>query len=68
MPGGHGVTIRRLYVFLRTRAYTHAHAHARTHARTPRMSLSPFLSRAPRGGVTRQDVVLTDLQALLDCQ
>ncbi len=23
---------------------------------------------APRGGVTRQGVVLTDLQSLLDCQ
>jgi hypothetical protein len=27
-----------------------------------------LLSRAPRGGVTRQGVVLTDLQSLLDCQ
>jgi|LauGreDrversion4_2_1035121.scaffolds.fasta_scaffold3041918_1 hypothetical protein len=26
------------------------------------------LSRAPRGGVTRQGVVLTDLQSPLDCQ
>ena len=26
------------------------------------------LSRAPRGGVTRQGVVLTDLHSLLDCQ
>jgi hypothetical protein len=25
-------------------------------------------ARAPRGGVTRQDVVLTDLQSLRDCQ
>jgi hypothetical protein len=25
-------------------------------------------ARAPRGGVTRQGVVLTDLQSLLDCQ
>jgi hypothetical protein len=25
-------------------------------------------NRAPRGGVTRQGVVLTDLQSLLDCQ
>ena len=25
-------------------------------------------ARAPRGGVTRQDVVLTDLQSLCDCQ
>ena len=27
-----------------------------------------LLTRAPRGGVTRQDVVLTDLQPLRDCQ
>ncbi len=25
-------------------------------------------ARAPRGGVTRQGVVLTDFQSLLDCQ
>jgi len=26
-----------------------------------------MLARAPRGGVTRQGVVLTDLQSLLNC-
>jgi hypothetical protein len=33
-------------------------------------SLSPPYAgaRAPRGGVTRQRVVLTDLQSLVDCQ
>jgi hypothetical protein len=31
-------------------------------------SLSHAGPRAPRGGVTRQGVLLTDLQSLLDCQ
>ena len=32
------------------------------------LSLSLAISFSPRGGVTRQGVVLTDLQSLLDCQ
>ncbi len=34
------------------------------------LSLSPLFAgaRAPRGGVTRQGVALTDLESLLDCQ
>ena len=32
------------------------------------LALSLSLSLSPRGGGTRQGVVLTDLQSLLDCQ
>ena len=63
---------------------THTHAHTYTHvlslslslALTPSFPSSLLLSllslslplRAPRGEVTRQGVVLTDLQSLVDCQ
>ena len=49
----------------------------KTHTHTHILSLSLCLSRvlavnagarAPRGGVTRQGVVLTDLPSLCDCQ
>jgi hypothetical protein len=59
-------------------AHTHTHTSTCTHAPTIRcrkaslslpdsLSLSLSLSLS-RGGVTRQGVVLTDLQSLLDCQ
>ena len=51
-------------------ACTHArvHAHSLCLCLSLYASLSASLSHAPRGGVTRQGVVLTDLESLLDCQ